>query len=378
MMKKILFANLGKPVTDRRTWSGIPYSLYTELKKYYTVESFVVNTQTYLNDKVYIAYRRFVKREKCDWLFTTRFAKRASYELQRKLETQKYDVVFIIGASSIADIHTDVPIVFFADAVFSNMVNYYWFGYTNKELLEYNETQKKALTNADCTILTSHWAKKAAIEDYGIAEGKIKVYHFGSNIEVEEIKAIPHKDFNLLFVGADAKRKGIDTAIKCTYLCNEMDSNNHYVLHVVGGKPESDVNDNDVKVYGYINRNIKEEREQLDHLREISDFFILPTRAECAGIVFGEACAYGLPSISYDTGGVSDYIHDGVTGFLCPTDAGAEEFANRIVSIANDKGKLHRFKENARKLYEDDLNWERLGKNISMEIDRITERNTDE
>lgn len=32
---------------------------------------------------------------------------------------------------------------------------------------------------------------------------------------------------------------------------------------------------------------------------------LLPTRAECAGIVFNEASAYGVPILLTDTGGVS-------------------------------------------------------------------------
>lgn len=45
------------------------------------------------------------------------------------------------------------------------------------------------------------------------------------------------------------------------------------------------------------------------------NFLLLPTIAECAGIVFAEASGYGIPSITYDTGGVGTYVIDGINGF---------------------------------------------------------------
>ena len=37
------------------------------------------------------------------------------------------------------------------------------------------------------------------------------------------------------------------------------------------------------------------------------------------GLVYLEAGAYGLPALAYDTGGVSDAVHDGATGRLIRT-----------------------------------------------------------
>lgn len=377
-MKKLLFVNLGAPVTDRRTWSGIPFSLHHELKKYFLIEDYVVSTKKSIIDKLYVAYRRIIRREKCHWLFTSRYARKASRDLQKKLDSQKYDAVFVIGASCIVNISTSVPIVFFADAVFSCMLNYYWFGYKDEEIKEYNETQKKALTNANKIILTSHWAEKAAVEDYNISKDKIQVYHFGSNIEVEKVEHIKHEGFNLLFVGADLERKGVNIALEAVSICNKMDPIHHYTLNVVGGKPECDVNPDEVFIHGFINRNNDIERRKLDHLRAISDLFILPTRAECAGIVFCEAAAYGIPSLAYDTGGVADYIKDGITGYLLNNKCNAHDFASKIVYIANNKNVLEMMQKNARAFYESDLNWEKLGASINKEISKLFGDRTNE
>ncbi|MBR0353411.1 MAG: glycosyltransferase family 4 protein [Oscillospiraceae bacterium] len=366
---KVLFVNVG-PIQDRRTWSGTPYSLYQELCKYYEIEELVFE-ETF-SDKLYTEARRCILKENGLYFLSRMFAKRTSKELSDKLNTNTYDAAFVIGCACLAYVRTDVPIVYFTDTVFSAMVNYYWYNMSEREIREYNETQKLALQNADITIVTSKWAKDAAVYDYHIEESKIKVHHFGSNIEVTNVRHLPHDDFNILFVGADLKRKGIDLALECVHILNQKDSSCHYVLHVVGGTPEQEVDNNEVKVYGFINRNMDAERQKLDYLRETSDLFLLPTRAECAGIVFCEAAAYGLPSISFDTGGVSDYILDGETGFLMKTDATANDFADKVLEIAHNKKLLESMKKNARELYKKDLNWTQLGLSIKSEIEVIT------
>ncbi|WP_270350498.1 glycosyltransferase [Ligilactobacillus salivarius] len=65
---------------------------------------------------------------------------------------------------------------------------------------------------------------------------------------------------------------------------------------------------------------------------------LLPTRAECAGIVFNEASAFGVPSLSVDTGGVADYVKNNINGYRMPLSANGEDFALKIEEwIKEDK-----------------------------------------
>jgi glycosyltransferase involved in cell wall biosynthesis len=60
-------------------------------------------------------------------------------------------------------------------------------------------------------------------------------------------------------------------------------------------------------------------------LRELygrADLFVLPTRAECFGLAAVEALASGVPVLMTDTGGTSDIVDHGETGWLIrPTTA---------------------------------------------------------
>ena len=124
-------------------------------------------------------------------------------------------------------------------------------------------------------------------------------------------------------------------------------------------------------MYGFLNRNNETERNLLNQLRAEADLFLLPTKAECSGIVFCEACAYSLPSLTYDTGGISNYVINGENGYRLPLSAGGADFAKKIRDIINNGDELTRLKKNARRKYEDDLNWETAGRRISEVIDSI-------
>lgn len=102
-----------------------------------------------------------------------------------------------------------------------------------------------------------------------------------------------------------------------------------------------------------------------------ADIFILPTRAECAGIVFCEASAYGLPSFATATGGVPDYVEDGVTGRLLPPDTRSEDFADAIAELWSDPEAMKEMRLNARRRYEEELNWDVWMKHFEEIVEKV-------
>ena len=130
--------------------------------------------------------------------------------------------------------------------------------------------------------------------------------------------------------------------------------------------------DDNIEVFGLLNRDIKEQREKLEYLRKISDIFVLPTHAECAGIVFCEACAYSMPSITYDTGGIPDYVINDYNGYRLPLESKGRDFADAIIKIQKD-GKMQMLQDNAGKMYNDDLNWKHFAQSLKEIIDNLSE-----
>lgn len=89
-------------------------------------------------------------------------------------------------------------------------------------------------------------------------------------------------------------------------------------------------------------------------LLSAADVYIYPTRADTMPLVLLEAIACGTPCISYDIGGCSDIVREGVSGHLVkPFDANA--FAAKTLELLADKAGLARLSAGARKLAEQEF-----------------------
>ncbi len=115
-------------------------------------------------------------------------------------------------------------------------------------------------------------------------------------------------------------------------------------LTIIGSRPPGYIEGKndvaDITVIPFINKHVEAEAEQLYNIFLNSDFLLLPTRAECAGDVFCEASAFGVPSITTNTGGVSTYVEDGVNGFALPLTAAAFDYAEKIQQLFKDLAAL--------------------------------------
>ena len=121
-----------------------------------------------------------------------------------------------------------------------------------------------------------------------------------------------------------------------------------------------------------MNKNIPEQRARLQRLYLDSDFFLLPTRADCTPIVLSEANAFGLPALATDVGGVSDIIRDGENGFVLPLEAGGKEYAAAIAAAFANRENYRALRHKSRNAYEERLNWDAWGRAVNQLLDRIT------
>lgn len=371
--KKIAYILTQDP-RDKRSWSGICYSCLQQLEKHFDVETFVFQP-TWLEHKI-IMVEKVVARlrgQRVQYPFFTWYAKRVGTRVNQALQGKNYDAIFMIGSVVGAYIKTDTPIVYYTDANYHQMVDYYWKNTTARNIREGNDIQKRSLKNNTVNLFASDWAKQDAVDFYGIPEEKCVVGHFGANVDTANFhKAEPEKGIvNLLFVGVEWQRKGGDVAVECVRQLNKLSKDRKYILHLVGIKPPYEIKDDYIKVYGFLNRNIPEQQDLMIHLREIADFFVLPTRAECAGIVFCESSAYGIPSITYDTGGIGSYIVNGENGYRLPMTANGKDFADKILDILSDGNKLAYMKQKAVEMYNDHMNWDALGEQIEKIVNGV-------
>ncbi len=128
-----------------------------------------------------------------------------------------------------------------------------------------------------------------------------------------------------IFVGGDAKRKGLDTAIDTVAKIN----NNKIKLLIVGLNKKPKINKN-CKFFGRV------DKETLEKLYSISDILFFPSRYEGFPTVIPEAMSYGVVPLVYDKKPFNE-IARMKNSFLAYSQ---EEFVNILSSLIYNRGEL--------------------------------------
>lgn len=340
---------------DLLTWSGIPSHMLAAMRR----AGHSVSVIGPLNRKFRYLYWPTVLLGNKNLQIDREPLMLASYARQsaRALRRIEADVVFAPSSIPVAYLDCKPPIVFWTDAVYDVMIDYYaGFGGSSRVADPAHKQEEAALGRAAHAIYASEWAARAARAHYPKYAHKISVVPFGANIEAVEAgpKRLPDPPYRLLFLGADWVRKGGQIAAEATRLLNE--SGIPATLHVVGCDPPGSFPY--FERHGFLSKATQVGRAKLCDLLASSDFLLLPTRAEAAGIAFCEASAWGLPIISTDTGGVGTYVVNGVNGVTLPLDAGGEQYALAIARIIADRQLYEQLSRGARNEYETRLNWD--------------------
>lgn len=273
---------------------------------------------------------------------------------------EKCDILFFPGASQMCKFRDfGKPIINYSDSNFRIMCNYYWDNVTNWQFEVGDKLEQAAIDHSRIVIRAAHWASDSVINDYKYPAEHTYVLRFGANLDDCDIsinQPYTAGRLNILFSGVDWKRKGGDIAVKTAELLSEKGID--VKLHIVGIRhlPEEYQNHPLINFVGFLNKTNKEQYKRYVEVVKNSHILLLPTRAECAGIVFGECSAYGIPIYTFDTGGIPDYVENGVNGYRINYNQGASAFADKIIeSLTPETQKtLH---DGCLKMYADKLNW---------------------
>ncbi|KRN12943.1 glycosyl transferase group 1 [Fructilactobacillus fructivorans] len=358
---KIAFVSEDK-LNDVSVWSGTTSNIYDVISKRNEVVSVRPSGIKLFCGKVIRKFTKWFKLPDLEAFSDEWIAKVEGKSLSQKLKSHSdVDFIFVAAEDNLIEfLHTDIPIVFLNDATFNEMINYYWFHLTKKQINIHTRMDQTTLDKSALILMASEWAKNDAVQTYGINESKVKVLPFGANLPDQ---FVPHQleaddKVKLLFVGVEWERKGMDV------ICSMMDKLNEkyphqFEINAIGlnGLDDQKFPDN-IKFHGFVSKHTDAGLGKMIKIYNESDIFVLPTKAECAGIAFAEASEYGLPSITYDTGGIGTYVINDYSGYRLNRSATAMDFADTVSDLANDHEKLVKMSKNARRLYKTKLNWD--------------------
>ena len=372
---KIAFIS-SSDVNNRLARSGVPYSIFHQLEKYYKVVWVKPNPKDTLFHTFLYAISRLTifLMDKLHWGYW--HVPLANYvgckSVEKQLKGKDFDAIFSMGCEGTAYLNTKLPIFFRADAISPSALDYYTYNVPKFARRWTYNVEKHLLDRTTVFFTASEWINEE-VEKYKIADPTKCVFvPTGANLDKDYVKYRKHeygkdKQLKMLFVGFDLERKGFDIAYNAMRILNS-EYGMKATLTVIGGNPNREKYDAPaLRVIGKLNKNKKDEYDRFYEEFYQADLFVFPTRAEFHGIVNCEAAAYGLPIFSCNTGGVSSYCIDDVNGRCLPIEATAKDFAQAIF-VAIEKGRMIEYSEESRKLFLEKFNWYSWGETVSKVI----------
>jgi glycosyltransferase involved in cell wall biosynthesis len=304
--------------------------------------------------------------------------KRIAAIAEEKLSRENYDLVLSPGSLPISYLKVTKPVVFWTDATYDCLVDFYpgWKNLSTRSIQNGNKAEQLAIDKASLIFYTSEWARQNALKVYNANPDKVKEIPSGSNMEgklsEEDVDNLIKSRrsgsvVNLLFVGVDWKRKGGDLAVATVEALLKDGIN--ATLTVIGCTlPAKFENLAYIQSFPFISKNNQEGIDKLTSFFEQATFFLLPTRAECFGVVFAEASSFGLPVITSDVGGNTSAVLHGQTGYCLPLDAFPEKAAEMINGLLRSELQYEQFSLNSFSHFRRSLNWEVIGRKAVNEM----------
>jgi glycosyltransferase involved in cell wall biosynthesis len=299
------------------------------------------------------------------------YARQAATQLDQKLSAHPAQVVLTAeNAIALAKLERPEPQILWLDSSMAGLIDFYPYmtnlwPETRRQVLA---LEAQAFARASTLIMGSDWAAHVVQSTYGVPAHKIHVLPWGPNVTCDRtaediavaIERRPTTVCRLLFVGVHWDRKGGDLALAVVQALNNQGVPTE--LTIVGCTPPATVGDLPpyVTMIPFIDKSTPTGMAQMNALLAQSHFFILPTQAECLGLVLAEALSHGVPCLTSDVGGVPTVVRSGQTGETFPLCEGAAPYVATIRQYWEDRLRYNALAASAFDTFDRSLRWERL------------------
>ena len=361
---KIALVSVRDDTLDPQSWSGVPWHLSQALQGIDGVEVVAVgplDVPTRHVEAVRKAWYR-LRGRRYVWWTEPRIIDRWAKALADRLDELDVDAVMTIGTISSSCLPDGLPHLVYTDSTWDSNLDYYptMTGLCDRSRRLSEALERRALAQADQIVITSEWAKRSAVEHYGVDGARVTVAPIGANTvcrsTADEVaaRAAARLDgpMRLFWMGVEWERKGGEVALAAAA---ELHRRGVPVeLHLAGRYPDVGAQPW-LHLHGFLD--FTADRATTESLFLDSYALVLPTIAEDAGIVFSEAASFGVPSIAPDTGGVATTVEDGVNGIVLPDRAAPGLYADVLEALWGDPDRYLHLSASSRERYERELDW---------------------
>lgn len=320
-MKRIGVTFQGCDPADPATWSGTPYGVCGGLRAA-GVEPVAIRigpsptSRALALNAVAVGYLRparnwrgAIQRARAAAAISPAISSLDSVSASHILrQLTNLDGIIQIGAGY--TLPTRVPIVTYEDMTVRQTKMFPYRGWdlvSERAFRSRVQRQRAVYDQAVACCLTSEWAARSVVNDYGVPATKVHAVGAGYNHNsAESSSSESQRDWStprFLFVGIDWERKNGEgvlhafRSVKKTVPAARLD--------VVGRHPP--LRDGGMVGHGVLRLGIPAESERLSRLFSEATCFVMPSFAEACGIAYVEAATAGIPSIGTHRGG-SDYL----------------------------------------------------------------------
>ncbi len=215
--------------------------------------------------------------------------------------------------------------------------------------VSYAEKQREIRLNQQFQrmLVYSRYMKDELVRN-GFADGRVEILS-PLQPEMDEVPRSSFSDRNLiLYVGQIIRGKGVDVLLEALSQIRVP-----FECHILGEGSHREYCEELSRKLGLDHcvhfRGFLAPDELAKHYRECSVAVVSSVWPEPFGLVGPEAMRHGLPVVAFDVGGISEWLLDGVNGYLVPRMDRAA-FATRVQELLSDKTQARQMGERGREM----------------------------
>lgn len=232
--------------------------------------------------------------------------------------------------------------------------------------------ERRVYHGLDLIFTMSEYLRRSFIEDFGVAEQRVR--NIGAGINLDVLPMPPqnrrYDTKQLLFIGADFERKGGPDLLRAFKQVRVAHPSAQ--LYIVGPRQLSIPNElaAGVVYVGFLSKGDPAQRARLEQIIAESSLFVMPSHYEPFGIAPLEAMAHEIGAVLTRAWAFTEMVKPGVNGELVEI-GGVDELAQKLITLLGNPEQLRSYGVAGRKMVLERYTWEAVVRKAAAELSAV-------